>query len=135
MERMTVEERVDQIIASGIPHIIEPGSRVRSYLSSSNHNYSGIEPIYCFESGVVEVIYTGDYETPFDHNPMLIKGFGDNLVAASGGVINKSDLQANGRFKYVGSDKVEMHAFYNAQSDMTHFFLLPARDLVAEKQK
>ena len=131
MGRLTVEERITQIIESGIPHIIKPGSRIKSY----HNEYTTEDPIYCFVSGVVEVVFGGEYETPFLEENLLIKRYGDQLVAASGGVFNKHDLQEPGLFKYVSRKKVEMHALYNAQSDMTHFFLLPSRVLVAEKQE
>ena len=129
MNQPTIRERLNQIVEYEIPHIVRGGNGL-----SEKGNY---EVIGILQGRIPEVVISGVLPENIDEWAKNIfengyEFYANSLSEASGRSIQKTRI---------GNDKgglytslFDIRAFYNPQSDMTHYFILPNEGVVKSIQ-
>lgn len=127
MSHPSIEKRLEQIREYGLPHLIRPGNTLPKICISSD--YFEAKPNYkiigCLEGRIPEIVMP----SLSDYNPFpffkfdITKGLRDESL-------QKIMASAAGKdIPQLAPTDLEVHAFYDPFSDVTHYFLLPPRTL------
>ncbi len=128
MSQPTIRERIRQIQEYGLPHIVE----------AKNTLTKRLEVIGILDGNIPEV----SLRCEFEQFPLLEypgEDYASAFSEATGRRFSESyfikENKSNGpKIPRLQTKLLETHAFYDPNSDMTHYFVLPSRKLLNESQ-
>lgn len=132
MSNSPIDRRLEEITKSGVMHSVTGGN--------SLPKKDSMETVGDLGNGVMEVIIQDQKVDPFkfikvpadraiEQARILAKAMGKPETNIATFLLSYSE-----RIKVPGYEfhNFETHAFYDPRSDLTHYFLLPARHLIEE---
>jgi len=120
----TIRRRLEQIKELGLPHIILGGNILEDHETDDDK-----EVIGCLNGNIPEVIKLNDATNHLTMTPGPSEDYAERFSKATGSIVPKKIFEGS-RAKV--ADKLETHVFYDPKARVTHYFLMPSRELIKE---